>query len=398
MSANKNYFLFILIVIFAFSAVFLFAPKIKIYAAELNVDYPTSPTGININPQSSVPEYLKYIFDFGMFVGFIAVIISLAIAGIYYFLSPAIPSALSKAKDRVYGAFSGLLILLLVYLIITTINPNLSFFYLNPLEPVETPPAAETPPLPGVYLYQTNNCSAPPNPLIQAYNLGDLKELRSKVKSAKIVHDYQSRNYFIGILYESFGFWGKCLYINPNSACNGNIDPPFASSAAIYRYNHNPSGGGITFYREPFFDSEGGSFKVSGAETKQIYVKALKDLNFMSNPHGNINNPDDCSVPEEKMECVQWDDRGGCTKRKCPDLTAKNIGSIKIEGDYVVLLIYFGPEDKPAGPWSLCQSFPSPFDTIKSGPNKIAWEDIQNQNRLPNFVAIFPVMDNSNPN
>ncbi len=393
---QKNRFHF-LIAVLILSLGFAFLLITNVSAVALNVDYPTTPAGSNITPQSTVPQYLKYVFDIGMFVGGIALFFSLAVAGVYYFLSPAIPSMRAKAKDQVFGAFSGFLVLLLVYLIITTINPNLSFFNLSPLSPNAPIPAPQNPPAPGAYFYQTSDCSKPPDPLIQANSTYDLKNFKRKTQSAKIVQDSIGGNSYISILFESPNFEGRCFYLDPNKSCNQNITP-FASSASVYRYNFYPASGGVTFYREPFYNSNGGSFQVSGAQTGTIYFEALKDLNYMSNSNGNINNPDDCSVPKEKMDCVAWDDTGVCTKRKCPDLAGGNIGSIKISGNYVVLLAYIDPSTEgPKTSWSLCQSFPEPDDIIRMGPNKIKWEDISNQNRLPNYVVIFPVIDNTNP-
>ena len=139
--------------------VFFCIPTVKILAFTLNADYPTLPNGTTISSQSSIPEYLKYVFDIGMFAGGIALIISLAIAGVYYFLSPAMPGMLGKAKERLFGAFAGFLILLSVYLIITTINPGLSFFNISQLPPLPNIPEPKQPPQPGTYLYKNNNCS-----------------------------------------------------------------------------------------------------------------------------------------------------------------------------------------------------------------------------------------------
>ena len=83
---------------------------------------------------------MLYLFNAGMLLGFFAVFISLAIAGSMYFLSPAKPDLLTEAKDRVGGAVSGLLILVLTYLIITTVNPQLSVFHLADLPELPPPP------------------------------------------------------------------------------------------------------------------------------------------------------------------------------------------------------------------------------------------------------------------
>ena len=374
---------------------FAFLTATNVFAIELNLDYPSTPMGSTVTSQSTVPQYLKYIFEMGMFLGGIALIFSLTLAGVYYFLSPALPSMRAKAKDHISGSLSGFLILLLVYLIITTINPDLSFFRLHKLQPNVPVSPTPTPQTPGVYFYKTSGCSG--DPLIKTSSIYDLEDKKRNTRSAKIIQDSVSSNSYISILFESSKFTGKCFYINPNLKCNSNIEP-FASSASIYMYNFYPSSGGVIFFREPFYNAKGGYLQVSGAETQNNkYVKALADLTYMKNPNGNRFDPDNCTVPKEKMDCVAWDDTGLCKKRKCPSLSEGNIGSIGINGNYVVLLVYFGPDDKPAGPWSLCQSFPTPDDRIRMGPNKVKWEDISNQNRIPNYAIILPVIDNTNP-
>lgn len=390
----------LLITLTSLVALLVFCPTNKIFAFELNVDHPKIPSGDNssITSRTTVPEYLKYVFDFGIFISFIAVIISLAVAGIYYFISPAIPSALEKAKDRIFGSFAGMLILLLLYLIITTINPALSFFRSEPLK--SDPLEIITKPLkPGIYLYKTDNCFLPQGlePIIKSQSESDLGELKGLIQSATIVPNYELSNYFISILFESKKYWGKCFYIDPTASCN-KIYPPFASSISIYQYNFNPQAGDITIFREPFYNQNGGYFRIFGPQTKNIYVESLENLTFMKNQNGDLFDPDNCTVPKEKMDCIQWDNKGLCTKKKCPNLSEKNIGSIRINGEYVILLAYVGPNDNAQdGPWSLCQAFPTSDDKIGIGPNKIKWEVIKNENRLPNFLLIFPVEDNTNP-
>ena len=354
--------------IFVFFFIFLFIPS-GIFAINLNIDYPAQ---FNITGQTKIPEYFKFIFDLAMFVGFSAVFLTLVVAGVLYLLSPAVPNARLIAKDRVSGAISGLLILATIYLVITTINPALSIFKTTEISPVpvKNPTVARQP---GIYLYNKNNCPESEFNFFSAISSPDIGDSKQQINSAQIVQNEQFGIYYIGILFENLKFWGKCQYINPNKKCN-KVEP-FASSLAVYRYNHNPNEGGVTFYRKPFFDSAGGSYEVPGHATGNIYIKELKELTF--------NN-----VPKEEQECVRWDKKGVCTKTEPQNLFAENIASIKIEGDYLVLLIYFD-NDKPDpenGPWSFCQAFGTFGDKDKEGPREIKWENIRNLNsgNLPN--------------
>ena len=85
---------------------FLFVSGNRILAAELEVKYPALQNGTTIDSNTQLPAYVKYLFDFGMVIGFWAVFISLAIAGVMYLMSPAKPDWLSGARDRVGGAIS----------------------------------------------------------------------------------------------------------------------------------------------------------------------------------------------------------------------------------------------------------------------------------------------------
>jgi len=376
-------FLFFCFLIIGF--LFLFLNYCK--AIALEVDYPVI-QGQTITSQTSVPEYLKYVFDMGIFIGFFAVFLSLIWAGILYFLSPAIPNALADAKDRISGAISGLLILVLLYLIITTINPGLTIFRTTNLTKVPETPAL--PPPAGVYIYKSSDCS-PPDPAIRNSSILNLQELKRNVRSVKITQNPAENIYYIAVLYESLNLSGKCQYINPNIGCHPNIEP-FASSASILRYSYF-SEGSVVFYRKPFYDSAGGYLVLKDTNIGGYYVNNLESLRFTDSSAKSQNNPEGCTVPEKERDCVQWNKKGDCVKRECPSLSKNNIGSIKIDGNYFVLLVYFAPSDKPKGPWSYCQAFPTSEDVNKEGPKQLKWENIKNMSsgKIPNWMLIYPV-------
>jgi len=365
------------------------------FALALEVEYPTLSTGANITSNTPLPEYLKYVFDFGMFVGFFAVFLSFVFAGVLYLLSPAVPNAVGIAKDRVTGAITGLLILVTVYLIITTINPQLKFFGLNELDAL--PPPTNPEKQAGVYLYNQRDCNPPVPESPNTASIPDLGPLKNRVNAVDIVN--RPNEYYIAILYESPNFWGKCQYINPNRQCI-QVDP-FASSASIYRYDPTPDNdeGKITFYRKSFYNSEGGWRVVSNDEIKstldrgKFYNVNLSEFKFTDNSAVSRDNPDGCTVPEKERDCVQWDNQGVCIKRQCPSLAGENISSIEIKGNYVVMLLYFDESDAQGGPWSFCQEFSTKADINKDGPEQIKWENVRNisTGMLPNWMIIFPV-------
>jgi len=371
---------------FIFVLLFFLLPGFS-FAVELNVDYPLLTTGANINSQTGIPEYLEYVFDFAMFSGFLTAFLSLVFAGALYLLSPAVPNALAIARDRVSGTISGLLILTTVYLIITTINPSLSIFKTTDLKSIP-PPSSEYSRQAGVYLYDKVGCPSLQNNTWDYSFFGtgsspDLGFYAKQILSGEIVHDFINNIHYIGILFENPKFWGKCQYINPNISCQ-KLEP-FASSISIYQYDYSPKKGGVTFYRKPFFDPKGGSYYVKATDISHIYSNELKKLIFQN-------------VPENEQKCVKWDKKGICVDREAQDLSGENIASIEIDGNYLVLLVYYNrdnpePESTNNGPWFSCQAFATFSDTNKNGPREIKWENIRNLNSgdLPNWVIIFPI-------
>ncbi len=360
-------------------------------ATALEIEYPTLSTGVSITSNTPLPEYLKYVFDFGIFIGFFTVFLTLVFAGVLYLLSPAVPSAREIAKDRVSGSISGLLILATLYLIATTINPQLKFFKLDELDAI--PPSPGPMQQAGVHFYNESDCNPPPEKPHPSHisSVPHLQELANRTNAVDIVH---GADQYIAILYESPNFFGKCQYINPNKRCV-KVEP-FAVSASVYKYNHSPGGNGVIFYRKSFYDRPGGLYRQGGwykvesseietVKSKELYVARLSDLKFKD-------------VPYLEQDCVKWKEgkiNDICLEREPPNLSRDNISSIEIKGNYVVLLVYFD-NDKPDpkyGPWSFCQIFSTDDDINKDGPKQIKWEHIRNMTtgKYPNFVVIIGV-------
>lgn len=346
----------------------------------LEVAYPII-DGQALNEGTQLPQYVLYLFNLGMFVGFFAVFISLVWAGVIYFLSAASAASVdlrADAKDRVTGAISGLLILALTYLIITTINPQLSFLNFNKLPP--PPPAPEQKKPSGVYFYQKTGC-ADDSANANTSSIADLgTALRNKINSVGFLQDTASQTYYVPILYDAINFQGMCRYLNPNQACQ-NVAPFATTSASIFKYDTNPNGDGVYFYRKSYFNEKGGSYKVNNSEIKGIYIQKLENLKFQG-------------VPENEQDCTAFDKNGECSQnsRRPPSLSGENISSVKIKGNYIVLFVYSGPQDNSAGPWTYCQEFPTVDDVNKLGPQQIKWENIRNHGKVvPNYVAIIPI-------
>lgn len=377
---------------------FFYLQANKTLAVNLEVEYPTI-SGQTLGADTKLPDYVLYLFKAGVFLGFFSVFISLVIAGVMYLLSPAKPDLMADAKDRISGAISGLLILALTYLIITTINPQLSVFNFNPPE-VAPPPDIIEQKTAGIYFYNGDNCPTTENPQPNTSGLQDLGPLKNKLRSVGIIKDVNSQ--YVSILYDTINFRGRCLYLDPNKDCQPTVDPvtngAFASSASVYKYDPNPNGNGVYFYRKSNYNDKAGYYVVPNSKIKGIRIEKLSDLCFTGseqktcatmNPEGK-----DCTVPKEEQDCIKYEKDGTCKdeNRKCPSLAGENISSMWVRGDYIVLFVYFSPTDKPDGIWTSCQEFPTIADVNKLGPAQIKWESIRNNSGVvPNYVVIIPI-------
>jgi hypothetical protein len=104
----------------------------KVFALE--VTWPSSPFGTDLdtactpitNPSCTLTLLVKYFYEWGIFIGGLAVLISLLIGGFLYLTSVGNPTRMSEAKDRIFSAIIGLVLLFSIYLILNTINPDLT--------------------------------------------------------------------------------------------------------------------------------------------------------------------------------------------------------------------------------------------------------------------------------
>lgn len=202
-------------IIIFFSLLFCLSFLYSSFCFALEIDYPTI-KGVSLDSSTKFPDFVAYLFNAGVFLGFFAAFISILIAGSLYFLSPAIPSALAMAKDRISGAVSGVLILALTYLIVTTIYPQLSVFSLGELRKVTT---GDEQPIksPGVYLSNFSGC--PDNISPFTTSVPDLGSLKGGIISAYIEQGTNENNLYVSTLFSSFNYYGECEDIAPNAGC-----------------------------------------------------------------------------------------------------------------------------------------------------------------------------------
>ncbi|MCD6500686.1 hypothetical protein J7K42_01565 [bacterium] len=79
-----------------------------------------------ITATTTLGEYINYIFSFAIIVGVLITVGVLIYTGFLYLSSTGNPEQLGEAKSRIYAAFWGLIILLSSYLILNTVNPQLT--------------------------------------------------------------------------------------------------------------------------------------------------------------------------------------------------------------------------------------------------------------------------------
>jgi Cys-rich repeat protein len=141
--------LFLLLIILIFLGI-----NFKVLAMETT--WPSSPFGTNLTDNSTLTDMVKYFYEWGIFIGGLAVLVSLLIGGFLYLTSVGNPTRMAEAKDRIFSAIIGLVLLFAIYLILRTINPDLTA--LGPLGPVGGIPCTKNEDCPAGLVCQKGIC------------------------------------------------------------------------------------------------------------------------------------------------------------------------------------------------------------------------------------------------
>ena len=92
-------------------------------------DYPDAPLGAPApGKDTTLPQLMKYLFNFGIGIGGILVFLVFIFAGIKWITSAGNPTAIGSAKKMMFGGIAGLALLFLSYVIVITLNPELKTF------------------------------------------------------------------------------------------------------------------------------------------------------------------------------------------------------------------------------------------------------------------------------
>ena len=79
-------------------------------------------------PTAGIPQYIRYIFVFSLGVVGIIAFVAMLMAAFGYVTSVGNPQKAAAAKDKIFSALLGMLILFASYLLLNTINPDLLKF------------------------------------------------------------------------------------------------------------------------------------------------------------------------------------------------------------------------------------------------------------------------------
>ena len=143
MKKNLVFLSSLFFILFIFSILF-FPLKSLAQDRELEIEYPeiggVQPKTVGIG----VVEYVRYIFNLIIVLCGVIAFGVLVLAGVRYLTSTDQPATLQSAKKEILAAFLGLFILLVSWLILFTINPQLVSIQLP--SRVEPPPYSPLPP------------------------------------------------------------------------------------------------------------------------------------------------------------------------------------------------------------------------------------------------------------
>lgn len=89
-------------------------------------NWPPSPLGTGLTEDSTLSVLIKYLYEWGVALGGLAVFIVLVWAGFQYLTSTGDPTKMKDAMSRIKSAVLGLVLLLASVLILNTINPALT--------------------------------------------------------------------------------------------------------------------------------------------------------------------------------------------------------------------------------------------------------------------------------
>ncbi len=146
--ARKNDFfldssLAIIKLILGFILFFAFLTNVSFAAYEVEIGLP----GMATKSFSDPGQYVKYLFIFGLSLAAFLAVGAITFGGVKYMLAGASIGSVQQAKDLIIGALTGIVLLLVSYLLLATIDPTLTNLSpsLTPVGNLAAPVAPVTP-------------------------------------------------------------------------------------------------------------------------------------------------------------------------------------------------------------------------------------------------------------
>lgn len=113
------------VILFCLVAIILFGFASSVFA----LDWPQAPGPgqLKLDPQTStLTELIAYLYQWAIVLGGLAAFVMLLAAGFQYLTSTGDPTKTKDARDRIGSAIGGLVLLLASFLILNTLNPELT--------------------------------------------------------------------------------------------------------------------------------------------------------------------------------------------------------------------------------------------------------------------------------
>jgi len=106
------------------SIFFLLLPGASLAAIDLNLEYPKF-GDFDLNNHQDLNQMVAWFYYFIVSISGLAAFVMLVWAGFIWMTSAGNPTKITEAKDRIYSAFLGMLLVLASWIIIRIINPDL---------------------------------------------------------------------------------------------------------------------------------------------------------------------------------------------------------------------------------------------------------------------------------
>lgn len=133
-------YIFIIILLLTIS----YTPYAAMAQVQLETGLPGAPSQLPAGTE--LPSYIRYLFLFGLGLIAILALAQMIIGGITYILAAGNAAKVEDAKDIIFQALLGFGILLVSYLLLRTINPDLVNLRNPNLTPTQFQNVPDTPP------------------------------------------------------------------------------------------------------------------------------------------------------------------------------------------------------------------------------------------------------------